>query len=71
MTSKEIMDLDKFLEDSFQDGIYRRELRLSQREVEYVKRKYPSASIKKCKAAECSDGKIWWDVNLLAHEAAR
>ncbi|SDK66872.1 hypothetical protein [Natronincola ferrireducens] len=68
MTPNEIKRLEEFLEDSFGAGVYFRELRLSNEEMEYVKRKYPRAELKKCVTRECSDGKIWWEVNLLSNQ---
>lgn len=56
---------DKFLMDSFSEGIYCRELRLSNEEIEYLKKKYPKASLKKFSTDEYDDGKTWWEVNLL------
>lgn len=66
MTPNEVERLENFLTESFGEGIYFRELRLSYEEMEYIKKKYPKASFKKCATVESSDGKIWWEVNLLA-----
>lgn len=63
MTPKE-ETFEEFLKNSFANDVYFRELRLSQEEADYVLKKYPKASLKKC-SAESSDGKCWYEVNLL------
>lgn len=66
MSPKQMKSFEKFLSDSFGDGIYYRELRLSSEEIEYLKKKFPKATIKRCEAAESADDKEWWEINLLA-----
>ncbi|MFS0862105.1 hypothetical protein [Fredinandcohnia sp. 179-A 10B2 NHS] len=63
MTSKE-ETFEEFLKDSFANDVYFRELRLSNVEADYVSKKYPNASMKKC-SEESPDGKCWYEVNLL------
>ncbi|WNS76073.1 hypothetical protein RRV45_03415 [Bacillus sp. DTU_2020_1000418_1_SI_GHA_SEK_038] len=63
MTPKE-ETFEEFLKNSFANDVYFRELRLSQEEADYVSKKYPTASLKKC-SAESPDGKCWYEVNLL------
>lgn len=66
MTPKQVEKLEKFLTESFGEGIYTRELRLSYEEMEYLKKLYPKASVEKSSLKESSDEKLWWEVNLLA-----
>jgi hypothetical protein len=56
---------EEFLEESFGEGVYSRELRLSKEEMEYVRVKYPKARMSKCLTTESTDGKCWVDINLL------
>ncbi|SNR91341.1 hypothetical protein SAMN05446037_1001382 [Anaerovirgula multivorans] len=65
MTPNEVERLENFLTESFREGIYFRELRLSYEEMEYIKKKYPKANVKKCVTTENSDEKVWWEINLL------
>lgn len=53
-----------FLEESFPNGLYTRELRLSLTEVNYLKEKYPGASLNKMDGADSPDGKCWYEVRL-------
>ncbi|MEK5444410.1 MULTISPECIES: hypothetical protein [Fredinandcohnia] len=59
---------DEFLTNSFANDVYFRELRLSQEEADYVLKKFPKASMKKCDTTESPDGKCWYEVNLLPLE---
>jgi hypothetical protein len=65
MALKKVGKFEEFLSESFEDDIYVRELRLSDEEVEYVKEKYPRARLKKCQTDQNSDGKAWYEINLL------
>ena len=60
-----IETFDDFLAKSFANDVYFRELRLSREEADYVLKKYPKASVKKCETAESPDGKCWYEVNLI------
>jgi hypothetical protein len=62
MALPEVQKFEEFLLESFGDGVYFRELRLSNEEIEYLKNKYPRASLKKCQTTECPDGKFWCEV---------
>jgi hypothetical protein len=65
MILTKIETIDVFLSQSFADGIFFRELRLSQEEAGYVQNKFPKASVKKCPSPESIDGKCWYEINLL------
>lgn len=54
-----------FLAESFPDGVFTRELRLSIVEVEYLQQVYPNASLIKMDDSIDSDGKRWYEVRLL------
>ena len=56
----------EFLSESFRDGVSFRELRLSIDEVDYLKRRYPKASVKKSPTREYSEDKSWYEVNLFS-----
>lgn len=66
MTSKEIERFEDFLLDTFKDGILFKELRLSNEEIAYIKKKYPKVNLKKCEMIPSRDGKSWWEVALLS-----
>lgn len=66
MALKKVGKFEGFLSESFEDDIFVRELRLSDEEVEYVKEKYPRALLKKCQTDQNSDGKAWYEINLLS-----
>lgn len=65
MSPSEIEKFERFLEDSFREGMYSRELRLSNEELEYIKKKYPRAILKRCETRAISEEKAWWEINLL------
>lgn len=54
----------QFLLDSFGDGVYVRELRLSHEELGYVKTIFPNAEVHICPDSESADGKQWYNVHL-------
>lgn len=56
---------DEFLSESFANDQVVRELRLSQEELMYVKKKYPNASFKVVSTEEAVNGKVWYEVNLF------
>ncbi|CRK82533.1 hypothetical protein [Neobacillus massiliamazoniensis] len=64
MILNQLEKFEEFLVNSFGDGMYTRELRLSNEEVEFVQKKYPKLNVKKCFATEASDGKCWYEVSL-------
>lgn len=65
MTANDIEVFKKFLEESFENDIVARELRLSNEEVKYLKKIYPRASVRKMPFSKCSDGKLWFEVRLV------
>lgn len=57
-------DFDSFLFESFEGSeCYHRELRLSAEEIEYLRNKYPSATIVKLPGQEPLD-KQWYDIEI-------
>lgn len=58
-------EFQKFIKESFQGDIYKRELRLSAEELEMVKKMYPRAVLQKLDSTNYQDGKSWYVVNLL------
>ena len=54
---------ESFIRDSFKYGTYHRELRLTDSEVENVKKIFPNASMKAIAETESLDKK-WYEVNL-------
>jgi hypothetical protein len=66
MTSVEMMEFESFLLESFGEGVYKRELRLSIEQLEYLKGKYPSAACKELSLGYADD-KRWYEINLLNH----
>lgn len=65
MKLEEIEALDHFLEQSFKGDIYTRELRLSVEEVAYVLQKFSKAHITKMDTSSDSEGKNWYQVDLI------
>lgn len=59
-------NFEKFLLDSFGDGVFSRELRLSSEELSYLKELYPKASVTTSTNGKSKDGKEWYIVNILA-----
>lgn len=62
MTVNEIEKFESFLSESFTEGVRVRELRLSNEEMEYIKKKHPEASLKNIITREYSDGKVWCEM---------
>lgn len=56
---------DQFLSESFANDQFVRELRLSEEELEYAKKKYPNASFQIISAKEELDEKFWCKISLL------
>lgn len=56
---------DQFLSESFANDQFVRELRLSQEELKYAKKKYPNASFQIISTKEEMDEKFWCKINLL------
>ncbi|TGB02858.1 hypothetical protein [Halobacillus salinus] len=56
-------DFQQFLLESFRDGVYKRELRLSKQEVEMIRQYYPSASVVETGKQK---QKAWYEVRLIA-----
>ncbi len=61
-------DFNKFLSESFSEGVYFRELRLSQKEIDAVKTMYPTALIKRTSEGNDVQSKAWYEINLLPVE---
>ncbi len=64
MAVSEAERFEVFLKGSFEEGINVRELRLSDQEVEFVKKNFPEASLKKQQMEDSSDGKFWFEITL-------
>jgi hypothetical protein len=65
MNPNHLETFEEFLTSSFAHDVYSRELRLSQEEASYILKKYHKASLKRCLTPESSDGKCWYEMNLL------
>ncbi|SFG32987.1 hypothetical protein SAMN05216353_13522 [Halobacillus alkaliphilus] len=61
-------DFEKFLSESFSEGVYFRELRLSQKEIDAVRTMYPAALIKQTSEVNDVQSKAWYEINLLPVE---
>jgi aspartate racemase len=59
---------DRFLSDSFAHDVYERELRLSEEEVAYTKKRFPKARINPLSTEMDSDGKRWYEVCLSSND---
>lgn len=65
MEENAVRKLEDFLWDSFEkDGVRVRELRLSDEELDYIKKKWPKATFKKNMAEGNTDTKSWYEVRL-------
>lgn len=64
MDRVEPLKFENFLADSFKDGNMLRELRLSNKEIEYIKDKYPQAVIKRIMTDDNKDGRIWYELSF-------
>lgn len=68
MNSVEIKDLECFLTDSFREGNLYRELRLSAKEIEYIKKKYPRAALTRIEALDHANDRNWYEVRFSARD---
>lgn len=59
---------EQFLSESFMEGIYFRELRLSEREVIRLKSHFPLAKVRRTSEVNDAYSKAWYEVNLLPVE---
>ncbi|MEC3883693.1 hypothetical protein GLW00_01070 [Halobacillus litoralis] len=57
-------EFEKFLSDSFKEGITFRELRLSEKEVSDLMSHYPSAIIRRTSEVNDALKKSWYEVHL-------
>lgn len=64
MKAEEVKKIEEFLQESFEDGIVFRELRLSIEEISYLRKEYPRFNLNEMHDIECSDGKVWMEVRL-------
>ena len=68
MTPHEIELFDEFLVNCFEDGMKKRELRLSEKEVEFLINKYPASRVEQFSVIDDTDGKIWYEVSIRSNE---
>lgn len=61
-------EFEQFLSESFKEGVYYRELRLSEGEVFRLKAHYPMATVKRTSEVDDAFSKSWYEVNLLPGE---
>lgn len=61
-------EFEQFLSESFKEGIYFRELRLSEREVIRLKSHFPLAKVRRTSEVNDAYCKSWYEVNLLPVE---
>jgi hypothetical protein len=66
VNTNEIKNFECFLTDSFKEGNLYRELRLSAKEIEYIKKKYPRAALTRIEAPDHSDERDWYEVRFRA-----
>lgn len=64
MSSHTMETFERFLAESFADGVKSRELRLSEAQLVYVQTKYPTAQCKPCVSRQYSDDKAWFEISL-------
>ncbi len=60
MTDNEKLKFDKFLQESFREGVLSRELRLSEDERGYILRNYPHINLDFIADDGSNDGKLWY-----------
>lgn len=63
MVKTEVERFEDFLSNSFQEVLCR-ELRLSNEELEYLKKRFPKANIERMRTDESPDDKHWYLVKL-------
>ncbi|MBW5448874.1 hypothetical protein GE107_22805 [Cohnella sp. CFH 77786] len=56
--------LERFLAESFPDGVVCRELRLAAEEVRGIKRVFPNAVLEAFSESRYADGKVWYRVRI-------
>lgn len=64
MTPSEVKAFERFLSDSFEEGIRTRQLRLSEVEVALLIEQYPVASVQQFSVSDEIDGKVWYEVSI-------
>jgi len=64
ITATEMKQFDRFLAESFPEGVNSRELRLSPEEAEYLRSKHPQATLEPMAQTSYEDGKTWFLVRL-------
>jgi len=64
MKSTEITKFEYFLAESFREGNMLRELRLSDQEIEHLKKKYPRAILNKIATQDNSEDRVWYEVSF-------
>lgn len=62
MNNQKKKDFERFLKESFENGISTRELRLSDDELQYLGELMPKAEVREMSDAVCSDGRRWYEV---------
>lgn len=62
MTQDEIKRFGDFLQESFNEDMYIREMRLSDEEKEHLERKYSKIRLNRMGNGQCSDGKFWYEI---------
>ncbi|HEX3029100.1 MAG TPA: hypothetical protein VHT34_07325 [Clostridia bacterium] len=68
MTSIEVNEFERFLQESFDGDVLTRELRLSSEEKEMVQSKYPGACFSIIPSKEYQDGKQWYEIAIKQEE---
>ncbi|MGI8313687.1 hypothetical protein [Halobacillus mangrovi] len=58
-------ELKEFLSESFGEGVYYRELRLSNKDIEELRKFYPQATVRKTSEICDANSKAWYEINLL------
>jgi hypothetical protein len=61
------IDMEKFeyfLADSFREGNTLRELRLSDQEIDHLKKTYPRALLNQITVQDSSDDRVWYEVSF-------
>lgn len=66
MNTCDIKNFECFLTDSFKEGNLFRELRLSAQEIEYIKKKYPRATMTKIVVPDHLSDRDWYEVRFSA-----
>jgi hypothetical protein len=64
IVNNDMAKFESFLAESFQEGNMSRELRLSDQEIEHLKKKYPRAMLNKVTVQDHSDDRVWYEVSF-------